>query len=87
MTTDDLDVAKKHGVKKFPAIVLFRNGEPLVYKGDMSDEDEVLAWLTDGENLEIAEKIESVNAKILNKLLETEGNVAVFFCEFTIFLV
>ncbi len=75
-------MAKKHGVKKFPAIVLFRNGEPLIYKGDLSDEDEVLAWLTDGENLEIAEKIESVNAKILNKLLETEGNVAVFFCKF-----
>ena len=33
VTTDDLKVAKKYGINKFPAIVLFRNGEPLVYDG------------------------------------------------------
>ncbi|CAG0916199.1 unnamed protein product, partial [Notodromas monacha] len=76
--TDDVAVARRYGVKKFPAIVLFRNGEPLHYTGELDDEDEVLSWLTDGDNLEIADKIESVNAKILSRLLDTEGNVARF---------
>lgn len=33
VTTEDTSLAKKHGVKSFPSLVLFRNKEPLMYKG------------------------------------------------------
>lgn len=33
VTTEDLTVAKKNGIKTFPSLVFFRNKEPLVYKG------------------------------------------------------
>lgn len=34
VTTDDLTIAKKQAkLSKFPAVVLFRNGVPIVYKG------------------------------------------------------
>ncbi|CAG0892261.1 unnamed protein product [Darwinula stevensoni] len=79
VTTDDLDVAKKYGVSKFPAIVLFRNGEPLLYDGPLDDEDQVLAWATDPENLEVEDRIEKVNAKMLKRLLDSEDNIAVYF--------
>lgn len=34
VTTDDMSIAKKQAqLNKFPAVVLFRNGEPIIYKG------------------------------------------------------
>lgn len=37
VTTDDTRYAKKAaGITKLPAIVLFRNGQPMVYKGKFS---------------------------------------------------
>lgn len=34
VTTEDLNFAKRHGIKTFPSLVFFRNKEPLVYKGE-----------------------------------------------------
>ncbi|XP_076048874.1 hulk isoform X3 [Oratosquilla oratoria] len=79
VTTEDLNVARQHGIKEFPAIVLFRNGEPLVYKGDLENEYEVLEWLTSEDTLEIPNQIEEVNGRMLEKMLNTTDNVAVFF--------
>lgn len=79
VTTEDLALAKKYGIKTFPTLVFFRNKDPLVYKGDIEDEDEVLAWLTDEDTLEIPGKIEEVNAKMLEKILEENDHVVVFF--------
>ncbi|XP_045765517.1 uncharacterized protein LOC123867504 isoform X7 [Maniola jurtina] len=79
VTTEDLTVAKKYGIKTFPTLVFFRNKEPLIYKGDIEDEDEVLAWLTDEDTLEIPGKIEEVNSKMLEKILEENDHVVVFF--------
>lgn len=33
VTTEDLNFAKKTGIKNFPALVFFRNKDPLTYKG------------------------------------------------------
>lgn len=33
VTTEDVALAKKHGIKSFPSLVLFRNKEPVLYKG------------------------------------------------------
>ncbi|CAG4916765.1 unnamed protein product [Colias eurytheme] len=79
VTTEDVSLAKKYGIKTFPALVFFRNKEPLIYKGDIEDEDEVLAWLTDEDTLEIPGKIEEVNSRMLEKILEENDHVVVFF--------
>ncbi|XP_072939363.1 uncharacterized protein hlk isoform X2 [Epargyreus clarus] len=79
VTTEDMSLAKKYGIKTFPTLVFFRNKEPLIYKGDIEDEDEVLAWLTDEDTLEIPGKIEEVNSRMLEKILEENDHVVVFF--------
>uniref|UniRef100_T1J1H2 Thioredoxin domain-containing protein n=1 Tax=Strigamia maritima TaxID=126957 RepID=T1J1H2_STRMM len=79
LTTEETDLAKKFGIKTFPSLVLFRNGEPVLYKGDLKDEEKVLAWLTHEETLEIPDQIEEVNAKMLDKILDNSDHVAVFF--------
>lgn len=81
VTTEDLSLAKKHGIKSFPKLVLFRNKEPVVYTGDIGDEDEVLAWATDEDTLEIPDRIEEVNTKMLDKILSENDFVVVFFCK------
>lgn len=81
VTTEDLALAKKHGIKGFPKLVFFRNKEPLLYSGDIEDEDEVLAWLTDEDTLEIPDRIEEVNEKMLDDVLMKNDHVVVFFCE------
>ncbi|XP_031337169.1 uncharacterized protein LOC116166353 isoform X3 [Photinus pyralis] len=79
VTTEDQVIAKKHGIKTYPKLVLFRNKEPLMYTGDINDEDEVLAWLTDENTLEIPDRIEEVNTKMLDKMLAENDHVVVFF--------
>ncbi|XP_066992317.1 uncharacterized protein hlk isoform X2 [Anabrus simplex] len=79
VTTEDAAIAKKHGIRTFPTLVLFRNKEPLVYKGDLDDEDEVLSWLTDEDTLEIPGRIEEVNIRMLEKILKDNSHVVVFF--------
>lgn len=82
VTTEDLAFAKKHGIKSFPKLVFFRNKEPLVYTGDLDDEDEVLAWITDEDTLEIPDRIEEVNIRMLDKILSESSRVVVFFCKY-----
>ncbi|XP_071549030.1 uncharacterized protein hlk isoform X4 [Panulirus ornatus] len=79
VTTEESSLANQHGIKTFPALALFRNGEPVIYKGDISDEDAVLKWLTDDDTLEIPNKIEEVNQRMLERILNTSDNVAVYF--------
>lgn len=33
VTTEETKLAKRHGIKDLPALALFRNGEPVLYKG------------------------------------------------------
>ncbi|XP_063377283.1 uncharacterized protein LOC134664522 isoform X7 [Cydia fagiglandana] len=79
VTTEDLPLAKKYGIKTFPTLVFFRNKDPLIYKGDLEDEDEVLSWLTDEDTLEIPGKIEEVNSRMLEKILAENDHIVVFF--------
>ncbi|XP_076673088.1 hulk isoform X2 [Andrena cerasifolii] len=79
VTTEDTGFAKKHGIKTFPTLAFFRNKDPLIYKGDIEDEDEVLSWITDENTLEIPGKIEEVNGKMLENILEENDYIVVFF--------
>ena len=57
------------------------NVELFSLSGDLKDEVAVLAWLLDDNNRELDDAIESVNFKMLDKLLDTSPFVAVFFCK------
>jgi hypothetical protein len=45
------------------------------------DEDAVLDFLTSLEAMDLPDRIEEVNAKILDKIVEDTDYVAVLFCE------
>ncbi|XP_029175153.1 uncharacterized protein LOC114943658 isoform X2 [Nylanderia fulva] len=79
VTTEDMVIAKKYGIKHFPTLAFFRNKDPLIYTGDLDDEDEVLSWITDEDTLEIPGKIEEVNARMLENILDENDYVVVFF--------
>lgn len=51
------------------------------------DEEGVLDFLTSLEAMDLPDRIEEVNAKILNKIVEDTEFVAVLFCKFFFFTV
>lgn len=79
VTTEETGLANEYGIKTLPALVLFRNGEPVVYKGDISNEEAVLRWVTSEDTLQIPNQIEEVNQRMLERILNISDNVAVFF--------
>ncbi|XP_063877635.1 uncharacterized protein LOC135109832 isoform X11 [Scylla paramamosain] len=79
VTTEETGLANEYGIKNLPALVLFRNGEPVVYKGDISNEEAVLKWVTSEDTLQIPNQIEEVNQRMLERILNISDNVAVFF--------
>ncbi|XP_050711800.1 uncharacterized protein LOC126995938 isoform X2 [Eriocheir sinensis] len=79
VTTEETGLANNYGIKVFPALAIFRNGEPLLYKGDLTKEEAVLKWVTAEDTLQIPNQIEEVNQRMLERILNTSDNVAVFF--------
>lgn len=101
----DPQLAKRYSIKTFPALVYFRNGNPLLYEGwttnstwtrirhssnlwlnvlflgDLQNEESVLEWLIDDDNRELADEIEEVNSRMLERLLDESLLLAVFFCK------
>lgn len=49
--------------------------------GDLMDEENVLDFLTSLEAMDLPDRIEEVNAKILTKIVEETDFVAVLFCK------
>lgn len=47
------------------------------------DEEEVLDWLTDPENMESMDHIERVNQKMFHRILQRSDFLAAFFCKST----
>lgn len=60
----------------------FREKEPIIYDGDLMDEEGVLDFLTSLEAMDLPDRIEEVNAKILAKIIEDTEYVAVLFCKY-----
>ena len=60
-----------------------REKEPIIYEGDLMDEEGVLDFLTSLEAMDLPDRIEEVNAKILSKIIEETDYVAVLFCKLT----
>ncbi|KRG04375.1 uncharacterized protein Dmoj_GI26735 [Drosophila mojavensis] len=76
---NDKRLAKQYGIKTFPALTYFREKEPIIYDGDLMDEEGVLDFLTSLEAMDLPDRIEEVNAKILQKIIEDTDFVAVLF--------
>lgn len=54
---------------------------PMLYDGDMHQYDKVLSWLTSQDVFEIKNEIEEVNRRMLDKLLEENEFLTVYFCK------
>lgn len=50
--------------------------------GDLKNEDSVLEWLSDDDNRELADEIEAVNSRMLERLLDESPFLAVYFCKY-----
>lgn len=74
-------MAKKYGFRNPPGITYFRKGKAINYDGDIDDEEEILDWLTNPENMELTDHIERINKKMFQKVRQTTDYLAVFFCE------
>ncbi|KAG5893623.1 hypothetical protein JTB14_006290 [Gonioctena quinquepunctata] len=76
---NDKRLAKHYGITKFPALTYFREKHPIIYEGDLMDEENVLDFLTSLEAMDLPDRIEEVNARILDKIVEETDFVAVLF--------
>lgn len=77
------EAAAQHGIHTLPALMYFRKKTPMVFDGDLMQADKVLDWLTSQDVFEIKNEIEEVNKKMLEKLLEENEFVTVFFCKYS----
>lgn len=78
---NDDDAARKYNVHNYPALVYFRKQNPIQYDGDLTEEESVLKWLTSNDVFQIKDEIEEVNRKMLDKLLNDNDFIAVYFCK------
>lgn len=58
------------------------NNQIYLLIGDLMDEESVLDFLTSLEAMDLPDRIEEVNQKILGKIIEDTEYVAVLFCEY-----
>merc|ERR1719341_766469 len=75
----DPQFAKRYAIKTLPALVYFRNGNPLVYDGDLNDRSQLLSWMLDEDNRELVDQIERVNEAMLDRILDKGLYVAALF--------
>ena len=73
--TDEKDAADEYGIKAIPSLVLFEDGVPNLYKGDLRDSYEILDWII---FLSREANIEEVNTKMLEKMISAGDRVVVF---------
>lgn len=76
------EAAATYNVVNIPSLVYFRKQVPMLYDGDLHQVDRVLQWLTSQDVFEIKNEIEEVNRKMLDKLLEENEFLAVYFCKY-----
>lgn len=75
------EAAEKYNIINVPSLAYFRKKTPLIYDSDLTQEDKILAWLTSQDVFEIQNEIEEVNRKMLDKLLDENEFLTVFFCK------
>ena len=78
---NDAHAARQYNIYNTPALVYFRRMSPVVYDGDLMDGEMILSWLTSQDVFETKDEIEEVNRRMLEKLLDENEFVAVYFCK------
>lgn len=80
---DDKLMAKEVGVFALPAIVFYKQNskEPVIYAGDLYDEEAILNWLLTQKNPG-GDVIEDLEGQRLKKLIEESPSIAVYFCKY-----
>ena len=73
---EDNEEAADYGVEILPSLIYFESSIPSLYDGDLMDEEAVLEWLVIQKT---SDTIEQVTDKILERLIEDEEYIAVFF--------
>ena len=76
---DDDAVAAEYGVDHIPTLVYFENKIPSLYHGDLTNEEQVLAWLIDQLS---SDMIEDITDEMLDKLIKKSAHLAVLFCKY-----
>jgi hypothetical protein len=70
------------GFKILPTLVYYRHTTPIVFDGDITNEDKVLDWLINNRAIgDDAERLEEVNAKTLEAMTGSTEGIAVLFCK------
>jgi hypothetical protein len=83
---DDV-LADEYNLDTLPALVYYRNQIPIVFDGDLTNEEDVLEWLISNKSTagddDGDDEIESVSAKALWTLVDSVDTLAVLFREFS----
>lgn len=58
----------------------------MLFEGDLQNEVSVLEWLIDDDNRELADEIEAVNDRMLERLMDESVLLVVFFCKLFLIL-
>lgn len=74
---DNPEEAKEYGIEKMPTLLYFEKGIPMVYEGNLEDEEKVLKWL---EQQQKSDEIEDVTDEMLDIVIDKMPHVAVLFC-------
>ena len=79
---NDLELVSEYGLSELPSLVYYRHSAPLVFDGELSQEEAVLQWLVQnratGEESE--DVIEEVDRATLDTMITSVQNLAVLFC-------
>lgn len=78
---NDQAAFEQWGVTTVPALGFFRKKEAIYYADDLTEHEKVFEWLTSDDNFELQDEIEEVNKKMLDKLLNEQDYIAVYFCK------
>lgn len=78
---DNPDEAKEYGIEKIPTLMYFEKGIPMIYEGNLEEEEKVLKWL---EHQESNDEIEDVTDEMLDMIIEKMPHVAALFCKLSL---
>ena len=76
----DPGVAPAFKLTALPALLYFRRTVPIRYDGDLMDEEGVLRWVTSTKEQDV-DVIEEVDVATLEKMLQDDASVVVYFCK------
>jgi len=79
---NDPELADDYSLKKIPCLVFFRNEIPVVYAGELKDEQEMLEWLIKNQSsADDDDTIEETNEERLEIMVDNVDNLMIIFID------